>query len=81
MQARAVKLINEPCFDFLDAITATEMNNSFLKLIRCIEHSSHQHARHPAGLRTRSIFYHVQVRVQEIFANPSSSSSSKNFIF
>ena len=29
------------------------------------------------GLRTRSIFN----RVQEIFASPSSSSSSKNFIF
>ena len=34
-----------------------------------------------SGLRTRSIFNRVQVRVQEIFANPSSSSSSKNFIF
>ena len=33
------------------------------------------------GLRTRLIFKRVQVRVQEIFASPSSSSSSKNFIF
>ena len=35
-----------------------------------------------AELRTRSIFNRVQVRVQEIdlFASPSSSSSSKNFI-
>ena len=33
------------------------------------------------GLRTRSIFNRVQVRVQKIFASPSSGSSSKNFIF
>ena len=32
------------------------------------------------GLRTRSISNRVQVRIQEIFASPSSSSSSKNFI-
>ena len=34
-----------------------------------------------SGLQTRSIFNRVQVRVKEIFASPSSSSSSKNFIF
>ena len=33
------------------------------------------------GLRTRSIFNRVQVRVQETFANTSSSSSAKIFIF
>ena len=33
------------------------------------------------GLRTRSIFNRVEVQVQEIFASPSSSSGSKNFIF